>query len=63
MLVQLLEAYDAHRGHGGRRFTVGNVNVECGAQAIVGNVETTPRQEPGPEDSTIEPNKRKPRAA
>ena len=45
-LVQLVEAYDAHRGHGGRRFTVGNVNVESGAQAIVGNVETTPRQEP-----------------
>ena len=62
-LVQLVEAYDAHRGHGGRRFTVGNVNVEFGAQAIVGNVETTPRQEPRTEDSTIEPNKRKPRAA
>ena len=63
VLVQLLEAYDAHRGHGGRRFTVGNVNVESGAQAIVGNVETTPRQEPRTEDPTIEPNKRKPRAA
>ena len=63
VLVQLVEAYDAHRGHGGRRFTVGNVNVESGAQAIVGNVETTPRQEPRTEDSTIEPNKRKPRAA
>ena len=63
VLAQLLEAFDAHRGHGGRRFTVGNVNVESGAQAIVGNVETTPRQEPRTEDSTIEPNKRKPRAA
>ena len=49
--------------HGGRRFTVGKVNVEFGAQAIVGNVETTPRPEPRTEDSTIEPNKRKPRAA
>ena len=28
-------------GHGDRRFTVGNVNVEFGAEAIVGNVETT----------------------
>lgn len=62
VLAQLLEAYDAHRGHGNRRVTVGNVNVESGAQAIVGNVETTPRQEPGTEDSAIEPNKRKPRA-
>jgi hypothetical protein len=62
VLAQLLEAFDAHRGHGGRRFTVGNVNVESGAQAIVGNVETTPRQEPGTEDSAVNPNKRKPRA-
>ena len=63
VLVRLLEAFDAHRGHGGRHVTVGNVNVESGAQAIVGNVETTPRQEPGTENSTIEPNNRKPRAA
>jgi hypothetical protein len=63
LLIRLLEAWDAHRGHGGRRFTVGNVNVESGAQAIVGNVETTPRQEPETENSTIEPIKRKPRAA
>ena len=63
VLTQLLEAWDAHCGNGSRRFTVGNVNVEFGAQAIVGNVETTPQQEPVPEDLTIEPNKRKPRAA
>ena len=62
VLAQLLEAFDAHRGHGGRRFTVGNVNVEFGARAIVGNVETTPRQGPRTEHSTIEPKKRKPRA-
>ena len=62
-LAQLLVGFDAHRGHGGRRFTVGNVHVESGAQAIVGNVETTPRQEPTTEESTIEPNKRKPRVA
>ena len=62
VLVELLEAFDAHRGHGGRRFTVGNVNVECGGEAIVGNVETTPRQKPRPEDSASEPNRRKPRA-
>jgi hypothetical protein len=59
VLAQLLQAFDVHRGHGGRRFTVGNVNVESGAQAIVGNVETTSRR--AEESST--PNKRKPRAA
>jgi hypothetical protein len=64
VLAQLLEAFDAHRGHGSRRVTVGNVNVESGAQAIVGNVETTPRQEPRTEAPTVEPIKRrKPRAA
>jgi hypothetical protein len=46
-LAQLLELFDSHQGPGNRRVTVGNVNVESGAQAIVGNVETTPRQEPG----------------
>jgi hypothetical protein len=63
VLAQLLEAFDVHRRHGARRFTVGNVNVESGAQAIVGNVETTPRQEPRIEEASAEPNKHKPRAA
>ena len=63
VLAQLLERFDAHRGHGNRRVTVGNVNVESGAQAIVGNVETTSKQESPTEDSTLAPNKHKPRAA
>ncbi len=62
VLAHLLEAFDAHRGQDSRRVTVRNVNVESSAQAIVGNIETTPRQEPRTEDSTIEPIKRKPRA-
>jgi hypothetical protein len=62
VLVQLLEAFDSHRGSGNRRVTVGSVNVEPGAQAIVGNVQTTPQPEPTIKDSTIDP-KRKPRAA
>ena len=62
VLNQLLQGYDVHRGHCGRRFTVGNVNVEFGAQAIVGNVETT-RQEPRVEEASAKPNKHKPRAA
>jgi hypothetical protein len=63
VLAQLLQAFDVHRRHGGRRFTVGNVNVESGAQAIVGNVEATPRQEPRIEEASAKPNKHKPRAA
>jgi hypothetical protein len=63
VLAQLLEAFDAHRGHGNRRVTVGNVNVESGAQAIVGNVETRPRKELGAEESAVEPNKREPPTA
>jgi hypothetical protein len=63
VLNQLLEAFDVHRGHAGRRFTVGNVNVESGAQAIVGNIETTPRQEPRIEEAGAKPKKHKPRAA
>jgi hypothetical protein len=62
MLVQLLETFDSHRGHGKRRVTVGNVNVESGAQAIVGTVETTSRDDSKAEGSIIEPTKPKPRA-
>jgi hypothetical protein len=62
VLVELLEAFDAHRGYGNRRVTVGNVNVASGAQAIVGNVETTSKQE-STEDSTVDPKTRKPRDA
>jgi hypothetical protein len=62
-LIDLLERFDAHRGFGKRRVTVGNVNVESGAQAIVGNVEATPRQESAIEGSTVEPKKPKPDAA
>jgi hypothetical protein len=62
-LTQLLQAFDAHRGHGNRRVSVGNVNVESSGQAIVGNVETpTPQSEPTTEAGTVEP-KRKARAA
>jgi len=63
VLNQLLEAFDVHRGHAGRRFTVGKVNVESGTQAIVGNVKTTPRQEPKIEEASAKPKKHKPRAA
>jgi hypothetical protein len=53
VLVELVQAYDAHRGNGKRQVLVGNVKVEAGAQAIVGNVETRPGSsehagQPGP---------------
>jgi hypothetical protein len=63
VLAQLLEAFDSHRGSGHRGVTVGNVNVQSGAQAIVGNVETTPRQEPSIEEAGVKGNKHKPREA
>jgi hypothetical protein len=56
VLADLVERFDSHRGYGRRRVTVGNVNVESGAQAIVGNVEATSSREPET-DSTIEPKK------
>jgi hypothetical protein len=59
VLAELLRVFDAHRGHGNRRVTVGQVNVETGAQAIVGNVETT-SHELGTEP-TVEVKKPKPR--
>ena len=46
-LAELAEVYEARRGRGCRRVTVGTVNVEQGGQAIVGNVEPQ-RLEPSP---------------
>jgi hypothetical protein len=63
VLAELLEAFDAHRGHGNRRINVGNVNVESGAQAIVGNVTTTTQNQSEPDRGTVAPPKRNARAA
>jgi hypothetical protein len=38
--VDLIKALDSHRGRGRQQVTVGNVNVESGGRAIVGNVES-----------------------
>jgi hypothetical protein len=39
--ADLIKVLDARRGHSApRKVTVGNVNVEAGGQAIVGNVES-----------------------
>ena len=57
-IAELVRVYDAHRGHGNRRVSVGNVNVEPGAQAIVGNVENqAPRNEPATEPASVAPRK------
>jgi hypothetical protein len=37
--TELAKALDAHRGQGAKSVNVGQVNVEAGAQAIVGNVD------------------------
>jgi hypothetical protein len=38
VITRLVEAFDGHRGRGKQNVTVGNVNVESGGQAVVGNV-------------------------
>jgi hypothetical protein len=58
VLVDSLQAFDVHQGRGHRRVNVGNVNVESGGQAVVGNVDAT-RPQGLPDDM---PNKRKSRA-
>ena len=41
---ELLEAFDRHRGRGKQSVTVGQVTVETGGQAIVGNVNSEGRR-------------------
>jgi len=50
VITRLVEAFDAHRGRGKQNVTVGNVNVESGGQAVVGNVSpgASPEQSPAP---------------
>lgn len=51
-LAELVKAFDNHRGRNQQKVTVGQVNVQSGAQAIVGNVGARERQDeptrPGP---------------
>ena len=43
--TELAKALDAHRGQGAKSVNVGQVNVEAGAQAIVGNVDHKPQSD------------------
>ena len=53
--ANLLEAIDRHRGRGKQSVTVGQVNVETGGQAIVGNVNSEGRR--NKPDDTEDPDK------
>jgi hypothetical protein len=61
-VADLLEKLDRHRGRGHRDVRVGQVNVETGAQAIVGNVTSDGRRPSPPEepdDPTDNPSRAK----
>jgi hypothetical protein len=42
MIVEIVKALDSRRGQKSEKVTVGQVNVEAGGQAIVGNIESAP---------------------
>lgn len=54
-IVDLLDALDRHRGRGKQNATVGQVTVETGGQAIVGNVNSEGRR--NKPDDTEDPDK------
>ena len=51
MVAELVEALDRHRGRGKQNVTVGQVTVETGGQAIVGNVNSEGRRSTKPEET------------
>jgi hypothetical protein len=53
VVAELVKVFDSRRGHGPKKVTVGNVNVEAGGQAIVGNLEAGDRQKQTNEPQTI----------
>lgn len=59
-VADLMEALDRHRGRGKQSVTVGQVTVETGGQAIVGNVNSEARRGTKPEE-TETPNDDPPR--
>ena len=46
-MVELIKTLDARRGRHRKRVNVGQVNVQSGGQAIVGNVAHPNNEEPG----------------
>ncbi len=53
--AELSKFYDARRGRGSRKVTVGTVNVEQGGKAIVGNVDTAVVDRRDPKEQTMKP--------
>jgi hypothetical protein len=51
VVADLLEALDRHRGRGKQSVTVGQVTVETGGQAIVGNVNSEGKRNTEPEET------------
>ena len=43
VIAELTKAFDRHRGRGKQTVNVGQVNVEAGGQAVVGNVTPAPK--------------------
>jgi len=43
LYIDQMKALNKHRGKGDQKVTVEHVNVEAGGQAIVGSIETRPR--------------------
>ena len=60
MAAELLRLLESRRGQGSKSVTVGNVKVEAGGQAIVGNVDAgRPRDEAKPDATPSEPHAKK----
>jgi hypothetical protein len=60
--TEVIKAFDNHRGRERQKVTVGQVNVQSGGQAIVGNVGPKEKQQQAPEAAAIliaspDPNK------
>jgi hypothetical protein len=46
VVTELAKAFDQHRGRGKQSVSVGQVNVQAGGQAVVGQVTSAPNQDP-----------------
>ena len=62
--AELLRLLESRRGQGSKSVTVGNVKVEAGGQAIVGNVNSgRPRDEAKPDSLSPTPRAKKQKSA
>jgi hypothetical protein len=56
-IAELVKAFDGHRGRGKQNVTVGQVSVESGGQAVVGNVNLGAKRDEVPDPATSPPNR------